>query len=329
MKELKILAVLVFFTGLMYFGIEPYAHSIFHPEVKPADYTFADLADKESRENAIKLISSADAKAGKEAFESNCAACHSVKSDGIAMMDEAGFISANGLLPPDLSNATALYDEVFLMEFIKNPSKAGFTASHTMHQKDILAESKAAGGDSEKLNVSYQKAVDGFDAKIAESFTKMPGYEWLGDEAIAGIIAYLRTQAKPIGEISDKEVTINACARCHSVKYSGIEVDGDLKDITKYLGATPPDLSTMISSKKADYLHTFINDPQKHLLGTGMPRVGLNEAAQAKVVAYLDQVGDPKKDERNTLGVWFIIYFIIISVLAYAWKKNEFEEIGK
>lgn len=337
MKELKILAVLVFFTGVMYYGVVPYADKVFHPAVKPVDYTFADLYDDADSQTAVEskraeindLISKADAVAGKANFEANCASCHTVKSDNIALMDDATLISTYELLPPDLSNATSIYDEAFLMEFIKNPGKAAFTASHTMHQKEILADAKAAGGDSEKLNVSYQKAVDGFNNKIAETFTKMPGYEWLGDEAIAEILAYLRTQAKPIAELSDKEVTINACSRCHTIEYVKIPVDGDLNAITKYLGATPPDLSAMIGSKGESYLHTFINDPQKHLLGTGMPRVGLNEAAQAKVVAYIDQVGDPKKEERNTLGVWFLAYFVIIAILAYAWKKNEFEEIGK
>lgn len=337
MRELKILAVLVLFTGAMYWGIEPYAHSVFHPAVKPADFTFADLYEdaksttevEAKRAETKALISKASAAAGKEHFMANCAACHTLHSDGIEMMDSASLIDANGLLPPDLSNATALYDEVFLMEFIKNPGKAGFTASHTMHQKEILADAKIEGGDSEKLNVSYQKALTGFNNKIAESFTKMPAYEWLGDQGIAEIIAYLRTQAKSIDQLTDKEVTINACTRCHSVMYDKVAVDGDLKNITAYLGATPPDLSTMINSKGAGYLHTFINDPQKHLLGTGMPRVGLTEAAQAKVVTYLEKVGDPKKEERNNLGMWFIIYFVIISILAYAWKKNEFEEIGK
>lgn len=337
MKELKILAVLVFFTGVMYWGIEPYAHHVFHPEVKPADYSFSDLHPNAASANEVanerarinQMIASGDADAGRMAVETNCAACHTVKAAGIAMMDDAMLISANGLLPPDLSNAATLYDEVFLMEFIKNPANAAFITSHTLHQKEHLAEAKAAGGDSEKLNNSFLKGVEGFNTKVQSTFTKMPGYEWLGEQEIANILAFLRTTAKPVSEISGKEITINACARCHSVDYDKVPVQGDLENITNYLGATPPDLSTMILSKKAPYLHTFINDPQKHLLGTGMPRVGLTEAAQVKVVDYLDKVGDPKKEERNSLGLWFVLYFIVLAVLAYAWKHNEFKEIGK
>ena len=337
MKELKILAVLVFFTGIMYWGIEPYAHHVFHPAVKPADFTFSDLhpaAESETavageRERVLKMIESGDAEAGRLAVETNCAACHTINAAGIAMMDNQMLIDANGLLPPDLSNATSLYDEVFLMEFIKNPANAAFVTTHALHQKEKMVSAMEAGGNGEALRHSMQRAIDGFNAKVQGSFTKMPGYEWLGEQEIANILAFLRTTAKPIDQISGKEVTVNACARCHSISYDKVDVQGDLENIAAYLGATPPDLSVMIISHKAGYLNTFVNDPQKHLLGTGMPRVGLTEAAQEKVVSYLDKVGDPKKDERNSLGIWFVIYFAILAILAYAWKHNEFEEIGK
>ncbi len=55
----------------------------------------------------------------------------------------------------------------------------------------------------------------------------------------------------------------------------------------------------MIRSRGEQYLHDFINNTQKLLPGTAMPRVGLTEAAQAKVVSYIDQVGDSKKKKEN------------------------------
>ena len=41
MRELKILAVVIFFTALVYWGVEPFAHSQMHPHVAPADFDFA------------------------------------------------------------------------------------------------------------------------------------------------------------------------------------------------------------------------------------------------------------------------------------------------
>ena len=65
-----------------------------------------------------------------------------------------------------------------------------------------------------------------------------------------------------------------------------------------------------------------MEDPQKILHGTAMPRVGLTEDATAKVVEYMEKVGDRKKDKRNGLGPWVILYFVIFALLAYAWKRK-------
>ena len=43
MREFKVLAVVVFFTVLIYWGVEPFAHSQMHPHVAPADFAFKDL----------------------------------------------------------------------------------------------------------------------------------------------------------------------------------------------------------------------------------------------------------------------------------------------
>ena len=41
MRELKIFAVVVIFTALVYWGVEPYAHSVMNPHVAPANFDFA------------------------------------------------------------------------------------------------------------------------------------------------------------------------------------------------------------------------------------------------------------------------------------------------
>ena len=330
MKNLKILAVLVFFTGLTYWGVEPYAHHIMHPHVEPAEFDFKDLDESTgtSRGSVESMIAQGDVNAGRDAVMANCTACHTVKSEGLAMMSDADLMAANGLLPPDLSNAGSIYDSVFLFNFIKDPVTTAFTSTYEMHKKEHLAEARNADPSaSDALIAAHQKAVEGYKAKQGASFTKMPGFSYLPETDIANIVAFLKSIAKPIDQLSNKEVTVAACARCHSVEYDKIAVNGDLDQLAAYLGSTPPDLSMMIRSKGEEYLHNFINDPQKLLLGTGMPRVGLNEAAQAKVVAYLDKVGDPVKEERGAMGIYFIIFGIIFTIFAWAWKKNEMDEV--
>ena len=43
MRELKIFGIILFFTGVLYWGVEPFAHGQMHPHVEPADYTFHDV----------------------------------------------------------------------------------------------------------------------------------------------------------------------------------------------------------------------------------------------------------------------------------------------
>ena len=42
MRELKIFLVVVVFTALVYWGVEPYAHSVMKPHVAPANFNFAE-----------------------------------------------------------------------------------------------------------------------------------------------------------------------------------------------------------------------------------------------------------------------------------------------
>lgn len=41
MKELKAFIVVVIVTGVIYWGVEPYAHSVMNPHVEPANFDFA------------------------------------------------------------------------------------------------------------------------------------------------------------------------------------------------------------------------------------------------------------------------------------------------
>jgi ubiquinol-cytochrome c reductase cytochrome c1 subunit len=93
------------------------------------------------------------------------------------------------------------------------------------------------------------------------------------------------------------------------------------------MGSNPPDLSMIIRARNAEYLETFINDPQKNIPGTSMPRVGLDKESQDKLINYLEQIGDSKKDERTTLGFFMIGFFIILAILAYLWKNAVWKEL--
>ena len=282
MRELKILVVVLFFTAVVYWGVEPFAHSQMHPHVAPADFAFKDLGHAVGKGDFIK---------GEDLVQANCVACHSVKSVGIqSAMSESDASLAYGVVPPDLSNAGLLYDPAFLSAFLKNPAKA------------MLVEHK-------------------FDQ--TRTFP-MPSYDWMSEDELASILAFFHSIVKPV---SDKALYEEACGRCHDMKYDKTMSHSDKAALTAYMGTLPPDLSIMIRAKSDEYLSTFINNPQKQLAGTSMPRVGLTEKAQNQVISYMEKVGDRKKAEREDLGYKLIGYMVLFTLLAFAWKVKIWREV--
>ncbi|PSM52055.1 ubiquinol cytochrome c oxidoreductase PetABC, membrane-bound cytochrome c subunit [Campylobacter blaseri] len=335
MKELKTLLVVIFFIAILYIGVEPFAHTKLHPHVEPANYDFAaedislantnieksqktlEAAMKTGNEDIIKSakiefetaksskekfdsfwkdinkidLSKGDATAGAETFMmAGCIGCHAVKSQGMdAPMDAMASSETYGTNPPDLSRAGAIFDEKFLAALIKDP-------------------------------VMAQKLGHKFDD---ENPYPMPGFFGAGgdiDQEVSDIVAYLKSIAPK--EVSGKEIFVDACQRCHDIKYDNLYTDGNKISVAEFMGSTPPDLSMIIRSKSKDYLHNFINDTQKMLPGTAMPRVGLNKASEEKVIAYMETVGDSKKAEREKTSIYIMIYFVILAIFAGLWKKK-------
>lgn len=293
MRELKILAVVVALTLITYWGVEPYAHNQMHPHVEAADFTFSDLKETVAPVKELK----GDVANGETLVTSNCTACHSIESKGFPqVMDNVSSAAAYGVVPPDLGTAGKLYSADYLSSFVQDPA----TTSKTAH-----------------------KYVDG-------KVHPMPSFNWLQPQEIADVVAYLKDISPK--EMTNKEVFTDACQRCHSIKYADMK-NGTMAaftpnaDIKKYMGKVPPDLSQMIRSRGHEYLETFINDPQKHLPGTAMPRVGLTEEAQAQVISYLEEVGDSKKVQREELGPKFLIYLVIFAIFGFLWKASKWRDV--
>ena len=118
MKEFKILAVIMALVGITYYGIEPYAHSVMHPEVAEADFTFKDLKN-------VDTSLAGNAENGKVLVEANCIACHAIEAAGYpAVMPNADAAASYGVVPPDLSHAGRVYDKNYLANFIFDPVSA-------------------------------------------------------------------------------------------------------------------------------------------------------------------------------------------------------------
>ena len=319
MKEFKILAVIIALVGVTYYGIEPYAHHVMHPEPAPADFSYdgkqeaqairdaggenaeTDAAELEAfwakAQEISALVANADAAAGKEQVIANCTGCHSLDAEGIAApMSNTDSAMSYGVVPPDLSKSD-IYDATFLAAFFLDPVKA----THLQHKY----------------------------APNSGKVYPMPSHDWLPAQDLANMIAYLHTipQEKLEGTAANKAAFEAACGRCHSMGYAGIQALTDADTLKGYIGAKAPDLSQYIKSRGRHYLENFIHDPQRLLHGTGMPRVGLTAAAQEQVITYMEEVGDAKKAERESLGWKVMLYMLVFAIFALAWKKQIWRDI--
>ncbi|TXE84029.1 cytochrome c1 [Campylobacter coli] len=373
MRELKIFLVVVVFTALVYWGVEPYAHSVMKPHVAPANFDYAAedtayakgiIAEKEialedaKKSNDAKRIESAqkdldkakenlakveelwadvakidftkgNAVKGKEFFNNNCFACHGVKEDDIAANITD---SSLGVIPPDLSSAGVIFDEKFLAALIMNPALA-LKVDHKFGDAFIMtAYNSEVSGDSEELVnaniadvIAYLKEVGlKFEAKENATIKQEAELKYSKIEDANEKSALVE---KEIAFAKDKSTFIEACGRCHDIKYDNFFTPSNHNDLANYLGSVPPDLSMIIRSRGEQYLHDFINNTQKLLPGTAMPRVGLTEDAQVKVVSYLEKVGDSKKEERESTGIYIMIFFVILSIFAIGWKRSVWSKL--
>ena len=302
MKELKILAVVVSIVLITYYGIEPYAHHVMHPTPAKADFQFKDAGE-------VNTGLRGDKTSGKALVEMHCIACHSIESAGFApMMSDADAAAAYGVTPPDLSISGHIYERNFLANFIANPVKA-------MHLEHKFPE----GGDKFFPMPAYKDMASNQD--IMDMVAYLQSIEKKEIEVVEGMTEWDKAKAE------EKIVYEAACGRCHDMGYDNFTANTPSDIARNYLGKTPPDLSQYIKSRGEHYLHSFINDPQILLHGTGMPRVGLTEHAQEQVIEYMEKVGDRHKDEREDLGWKVMLYMLVLSILSILWKRKIWKDL--
>ena len=343
MKELKILALLIGLTLVTYIGIEPYAHQVMHPHLEGPDFEYLDLADIEGEGDVAR---------GRELTAVNCTYCHSIKSDGVPqpvskneLINKYGSEVASHLenkfeleqisnrylsemytaaVPLDLSDVGNVFNEKFLKHFIKNPAYTAFESTFNLHKTNEMYRTMGHTKTKVQKDIIVEATQKEIDTFAQKNKIAMPAQEHLSDQDLNDIVVYLKSISH---DVTPRHALEIACGRCHGVAYDNITPTTPTDILDKYLGMVPPDVSMMIRSKGEHYLTVFLNDPQKVLIGSSMPRVGINEATQEKIVHYLETVGDAKKEERESLGFWVLVYMTIFTVLAYLYKRKVFKEV--
>ena len=310
-KEPIILAVVVFFSLVTYYLVEPYAHHVMHKHVESEGFAYNDLP---------ALTKTGDATRGQDlVMNAGCAGCHSIESAGMpAPMDAVMAAASYGVNPPDLSNAGAIYEAKFLADLIKNPAHA------------LKVEHKF---DEAKGQMHPMVAFYGMGGDI--------------DQEIADMVAYLQSIAVKAEDVTPAMAFENACGRCHAVGYENWTQIGtkpefkhekdslafDIKvleyqdSLKAYMGKLPPDLSMYIRSRNEQFISTLIENPQNHLAGTAMPRVGVTAESAEKVIEHMKNAGDTKRHEREAIGMNTMIYIIIFAIVALLWKKQVWRDL--
>lgn len=311
-KEPLILAVVVVFSLVVYYLVEPYAHHVMHKHVESENFAYSDLAAVTKTGNVAhgeELVMGAGA----------CTGCHSIEVAGVpAVMDAVSSAGAYGVNPPDLSNAGIVYDAKFLNALIKNPAGA--------------------------LKVTHK-----FDESQGHMHPMIPFYGAGGDidQEVADMVAYLQSIAVSQEELTPAMAYENACGRCHSVSYEKWTQIGETpkfkykKDslafeiqvleyqdsLKAYMGKLPPDLSMYYRSRGEEFISTLMENPQNHLAGTAMPRVGISAESAEKVIEHLKDAADPKRHEREEIGMNVMIYIVIFAIFALLWKKQVWRDL--
>ncbi len=327
MRELKIFAIVAFFSLLTYYLVEPYAHHQMHMkvdkegnEIKLESHGFTydgtdDIAEAERNGDAalvekkkafwsdVVTVSkiTGNAAAGEAVF-ANCLGCHNDAN-----------INMGGVIPPNLDHAGAIYDKNYLIAVIKDPAMAS--------------------------NVDHKYADTSMHPMGSIKFTVSD------NQQIADVVAYMLE--KKAGEVTAKEAYTEACVRCHALRYlkttqlgntpkfkhkkdalaHEIKVIEEQDKVKAYMGNLPPDLSMMIRARGEHFMETFIENPQGQLPGTSMPRVGLNQVGYDKVKEYLTEAGDPSKKAREELGPWVLGFLVFFTILAFFWKKSMWKDL--
>ena len=359
MKELKIFAIVAFFSLFTYYLVEPYAHHAMHAkydaqgneihsdshgfvydgttEAKASAIVVSDLEfkieqEKDSEKKVAleeQLVDAKSTQAKKATFWKEVVEISKLKGDAKAgeaafatcmgCHTEGSLINMGGITPPVLTSVGSIYDKNYLIALIKDPAMAG------------------------NVDHKYENTIEHPMGRIKVMMTD--------SQQIANVVAYMKEKKAP--EVTAKQAFVEACVRCHAMRYDKLTQLGDTPQtkeniktghdieamkyaqavaeeqaqVAAYMGKLPPDLSMIIRARSSHFMETFIEDPQTQLPGTSMPRVGLSQEGYDKVHQYLMDIGDPSKPAREMVAPWVLGFFIIFTILAYFWKSYQWKDL--
>lgn len=259
MRELKILAVVVFFSLLTYYLVEPYAHHQMHKqvdlkgdEIHNESHNFIYDGTSEAEAIATKLSNLAyEPTKVKNEIEEYKDLLDNAKGKAKEKLKKS-IISAQKRLeaiPEDIKIAKALeskkkifWEEVVLTSKIDGNIASGetlFSNCTVCHNGANINMGGVIPPSLEHAGAIYDKnylialikdpaMASNVDHKYADTSLHPMGsikYTVSDKQAIADVVAYILD--KKAGEVTPKEAFDEACVRCHAMRYAKITQLGD------------------------------------------------------------------------------------------------------
>jgi len=259
MRELKIVAVVVFFSLLTYYLVEPYAHHAMHKKVDAQgkeiyieSHGFTYDGSAEAEEIAVKLSNlayeptklSKEVKAYNQALGDANGEAKTKLEDNLASAKER--LKA---IPEDLKRTKALevkkkafWSEVVTVSKIKgnaSAGEAGFGMCLGCHNGAGINMGGVIPPSLDHAGVIYDKnylialikdpaMASNVDHKYDDTMMHPMGSiktMFTDNQSIADVVAYLLE--KKAGEVTPKEAFSEACVRCHAMRYAKLTQLGD------------------------------------------------------------------------------------------------------
>ena len=356
-KEPLILAVVVFFSLVTYYLVEPYAHHVLHKDVESKGFVYDGSDDVLEVQNLISGLQKTKEEKELEFKDASADEKQKLKTSIITLEDDIAVQKVR------LEQKKTFFSDVARISKIKGDAVAGeamFATCSGCHNDagmvmGTIPPSLVNAGVYYTKNyligiIKDPAMISNVDHKFSpDNEHPMASVKYMvsSDEDIANVVAYMQKTAISQEEVTPKMAYENACGRCHAVEYEKwtqlgtketfkhkkdtlaaeikvLEYEDSLK---AYMGKLPPDLSMYIRSRSEHFISTFMENPQSQLEGTSMPRVGVTADTAEKVIEYLKDSGDAKRHEREEIGRNVMIYIVIFALFAFLWKRQIWKDL--
>jgi mono/diheme cytochrome c family protein len=197
-----------------------------------------------------------------------CVACHAVTKPDKVSLDRLWERKA-----PDLYYAGSKFNKPWLVSWLQNPTT--LRAGGVMYTKAVKGSSDKSVDTIDAAQVPAHPKLSAADAATAADLLMALKAD--------GLVTAGAFKGEPGGSMASMLFSkLRGCTSCHAAKPGGAPTSA-------------PELYTGGDRLQPDFVHAYINNPQKFDAHTWMPSLGLNDGDVQKLTAYISTLKQEKK----------------------------------